>query len=265
MLLVCLLVCVTMSAQHHFIRTSADVGFVCDVGKPALPDVEPVTSSLGAGANIGAGYRMVGTKGLLLDAGIAVHYSYVKNRVGDVALDSRKTDADGDPFTSHETWYNRELQNSRISAQVPFLIGYERPRWYIAAGAKMSMNIVWKQRELGKYTHTMEYAQYIEIIEDVPEIGLPMNEPYTRDWTGDSFRFDLRVCLEAAYRLDKPKEKYDTEKEKTRYYLGAFAEYGVFHTEPFAPLMIGVRFTALFALKEHYRCVTCEMEKGKKK
>lgn len=165
----------------HFVRASIDGGVTAEFSPSQWKNEtnanygQRLEGSVGGAGSFGLGYRY-SKDGFLLDVGVGVGYSYLKNQLADSlasASNFRINGSDTVPGRPAEWNYGSYEKNPnlvmmvdtnftsrhdyihRMSIQVPLMVGGEWGSWYALGGVKLNVNIYTKQYETGQWTPGM--------------------------------------------------------------------------------------------------------------
>lgn len=246
-------------AESHAVRLSADAAFA---GEVAIKYVEngmgavtpsPLRGSAGAAGGVGVGYRLA-HKGFLFDVGLNLGYTYVcEYRVDSVMRTDAQAMWQGNVVQgSCDTTYTDRKGHVRYpSVQIPIMVGGEWGKWYALAGAKVSVNLYSRAHETGYKKLGWEFPQIHYVDSRMTENGEYQWQPITT-----MLNLDVRACVEVGYRLMSG-ERSSKGVKTPSVFVAAFAEYGLYHTSPYAPVVGGVRVTALWNIpkRPHCHCV----------
>lgn len=245
-------VVVSAHAESHLFRLSVDAAFANEF---STPDGYQLRSSAGALGGVGVGYRLA-HKGFLFDVGVGASYSYISNGLNDSVYVEDMFDVQGEPYTGEHRFTERQDGGQRVSVNVPVMFGGEWGRWYALAGAKFNAALWTRTQEKGLYSLSGQYDRFIDPFEHMPVNGFVHNQPYENPPLQPSLTWDIRVCAEVGYMLNNRDATlgYHGNTLRSDYYLAVFAEYGVCHSAPLAPFVVGVRFTALWEIPKIPKC-----------
>lgn len=204
-------------------------------------------NSNGAAVAPEVGFRLK-CKHFLFDVGVGGQYMFTNNQVADIFKTLPGTDEEGVDYTGYHTWNHRVTNVNRIQVFVPIMLGGEWKKFNFLVGAKANASVWAVVQEQGLYTLTATYPRYIESFETMPRHGLVTDQPYYNPNQPVEKSIDIRVVAEVNYRV------WANNKRTRACYIGAFAEYGVWHPVDWTPFVVGAKVTFLFWLKGKESC-----------
>lgn len=263
-----------------------------------LPREADFKASLGGGGAIGFNYEMQRRHFLLdLGFGAMVGQTTFKvGSLMDQHYYNAANAIMNTPFTFVYEMKDGKHAYTQANAQVPVLLGAAFNRFYFLAGAKLNFNI-WNQCRVFGPIDTYGVYEHWDSFHNMPMYQFYDGHPFSAT-TSTSFNLDIDASVELGFRLgDISNESgWDIKKNRSNceYRLALFADYGIldyhkadnrspmsaphvynkndmFSTLTVADilsttnaasavnnLMIGVKFTMLFALPEPKVCVICK-------
>ena len=240
----------------------------------------------GVAPAIGAGYRFY-RNGAILQTGVEGQYAWMKCVMPFEVHEQRMVDADAnrEPFMMTVTVSDRRESYTMLNVQVPIYAGYEGEKWYMLAGLTVGLNMYGKATSWGTMTTQAVYERLIGIMEAMPNHGLTRVDIESGE---KAFRTNVNMMahVEVGGRLDKVnlKKGYKPTNHLHRLYLAAFVDYGFLNVNKNSsegdllkldftngvqasvaplmmstqmlqkrinPLVVGVKFTAMFELPKH--------------
>ncbi len=262
-----LLFAVDAAADSHFIRASVDGGIAAEFTQHEwqdkkwqeyTPDVysQSLQGSVGGVGALGVGYRYA-HNGFLLDMGVGVAYTYLKNGLRDSTSAVTLGTYEKNPnivFGIEEDYTERYDYARRLSVQVPIMVGGEWQCWYALGGVKVNIGVDYRLEEERRVTPYMTGDMWWA---KDPVTGVPNTDfsPENRISVGDGRQqlstgvpdkieysnvdptFDVRLCAEFGYRLNyrNTARGYHGNERRMDYYIGAFVECGVVSKSGLAP------------------------------
>lgn len=262
-----LLSAVNAYGDSHFIRASVNGGIAAEFTQQEwqdkkwqqyTPDVfsQSLQGSVGGSGSLGVGYRYA-NNGFLLDMGVGVAYTYLKNGLRDSTSDATLAVYEKNPnivFGREEDYTERYDYARRLSVQVPIMMGGEWLCWYALGGVKVNIGVDYRLQETCRVTPYMTGDMWWKTD---PVTGQPNTDfsPENRISVGDGRQqlskgelyenrfsnvdptFDIRLCAEFGYRLNyrNTARGYHGNERRADYYIGAYAECGVVSKSGMAP------------------------------
>ena len=259
-----------LAAGTHYLRGVASVGYVHEMGgqTPEISSVseaqelirsgqiERLEKSNGVGTGIGIGYRYA-YKHLLIDVGLGCDYRYRVNQLTDISdIEQPAVDEEGYDYMGLHTWSGRQNTWQNVGLNIPIMIGGEWNSVYFLVGAKLNVNVWGRTQEKGKYSLAADYDRYMDPFSGMSNHGYVTDEPYACAPTACSFSWDVRACAEVGYCLSGPASYSRTRSVSPRYYLGAYAEYGIApNNKIYNSLEVGAKLTILLPIKAKEACM----------
>lgn len=273
-----------------FIYLTGDMGY-----HGFLNNYEYLRNGAGVGAELGLGYRMYHNH-FIMSVGVEGKYGFASVLPTDETRSFPNTpDSEGDLMTLNAKINNRKDLIQTLDLQIPVLLGGEWYHFYFMAGAKAGLNAWGSAVTQAKVTTSGTYNRFPTDFEDMPNHQYLTDAPLRSDKQKISFRPQVYATAEIGYRFG---ELYrvngaDIPKSKYRFYLAAFAEYGLLNMHkttgtqaavvPYQTpdgsysfmvspaynsvtyrdavvnnLMVGLKFTVLFQLPKGKVCVICK-------
>lgn len=277
------------ASRRDFIYVTAAAGY-----QSLLNEDNTIKDKGGAALELGVGYKLYYNH-FIMSVGLEGRYGMYKVSPSDNMLTFSMVDSENDPFTM-KAYINR--RNDIIHAadiQVPLLFGVEFGHIYAMVGPKIGLNVYGSARTSAVVTTSATYDRFSDDFEGMPNHNLYENQPILSGRQSVSFRPQVYLAGEIGYRLGEvyTSTGADIPKPKTRYYIGAFFEYGflnmhkaqalgdpissvpneqggltfginpVYNTTAYADVvfrnfMAGVKFTVNFELPKAPVCVICK-------
>lgn len=250
----------------------------------------------GVAPTIGVGYRFY-RNGMILQTGVEGQYAWMKCVMPFEVHQQRMLDADAnrEPFMMTATVSDRRENYTMMNVQVPLYLGYEKEYWYVLAGVTVGLNVYGKATSWGTMTTQAAYERLIGVMEGMPNHGLTKIDVESGE---RSFRTNTNMMahVEAGGRLDKANHKkgFKPTNHLHRLYLGVFVDYGFLNVNKnisegdllkldftngvnasiaplmtstqmlqkrINPLVVGIKFTALFELPKHGKSYIYDYQK----
>lgn len=232
-------------------------------GNSSFQNISTINNRLSAGIQLGVGYRFM-YNSFLLSTGVEGHYGNF--RMYNDSLTNLLQ-------MSGETKLNAvDIMHSGY-VNVPLMIGAEVGHFYFQAGPKLSVNIC--PDKSNNLVLKMDDGRHLL------DTVLAGYDPATVQ-----FRPQLYACAEIGCRLGTIYKQTgaDVPYSKVRYYLTAYAEYGVlnsykhYETSPRSQgmfhlpytvnprinnLFVGLRFTVAFEMAKRNVCPSCKAAKAR--
>lgn len=288
----------TISAQTRQQIRDSHLDFIYLTGAAGyhgyLNQEDQLKNGAGVGAELGLGYRMYHHH-FIFSLGVEGKYGFASV----LPTDEKRTfpntpDSEGDLMTLNADIFHRQDLIQNVDLQVPVLMGGEWYHFYFMAGAKVGLNMYGSAITKARLTTSGTYNRFGEDFEDMPNHQYLSNQEVRSDKQKISFNTQVYATAEIGYRFG---ELYrvngaDIPKARRRYYVAAFAEYGILNMHKSAAgqaavvpvkmsdgsysfqvspaynsvtfrdaavnnLMVGVKFTMLFQLPKNKKCVLC--------
>ena len=258
------------SAGTHYVRVSVDAGYVHEMGgsTPELTNLgeaqaligngqtELLKASNGVGTGVEFGYRYA-YRHLLVDIGLGCDFRHRVNQPGDITnIEQPDTDEEGYDYMGLHTWSGRKCTWQNVGLNIPLMVGGEWNKVYFLVGAKLNVNVWGRTVEKGKYSLMADYDRYMDPFSGMSNHGFVTDEPYACAPMTQSTSFDIRACAELGYCLYGTEQYTRSRSASARYYLGAYAEYGIAPTSTiYNSLSVGAKLTILLPLRAKEACM----------
>lgn len=304
--IVTLLLCVAGAAFSQTRRQKKDSGrdFVYLSGslnyQALLNDDPTLLHKPGGGVDVGVGYRMYRNH-FLLEAGVEGLYGVYQLGSKPTEMSFDMVDSQNDPFIMHAYITNQIDAIQHVDVQIPLMIGGEWKHVYFLAGAKVGLNVFGSAVTRASLTATATYNRFADDFASMPNHQLYDNAPLRSKAQPLTFKPQVYGTAEIGYRLGDvyTQTGADVPQMRTRFYIAAFAQYGVlnmhkamgagypvtavddgkgnkefqvvpaYNTLPYRDLVVnnlfvGVKLTVAFEMPKTKICVICkEREAGK--
>lgn len=257
-------------SESHFVRVSVDGGIAAEFTQQKwqdkkwqeyTPDVysQNLQGSAGGVGSLGVGYRYA-NNGFLLDMGVGVAYTYLKNGLRDSTSDVTHAVYEKNPnivFGKEDDYTERYSYARRLSVQVPIMMGGEWQCWYALGGVKVNIGVDYRLQETCRVTPYMtgdmwwakdpvtgqsntDFSQENRISVGDGRQQLSGGEPYGSGYSKEDPTFDVRLCAEFGYRLNyrNTARGYHGNERRMDYYIGAFMECGVVSKSGLEPQVV---------------------------
>lgn len=245
-----LVCCAGTLAQSHSMRFSIDGGYAAEF--PSAKSTTSLRHSDGAVTSFGVGYRL-SYGAFRFDVGVGAEYTYLNNSLNDsLASEPFRKEWAGGVLNGvcDTTFTNRHDRVQRVALNIPVMFGGEWGRIYALAGAKFSAYVFSATQESGYKQLGWSFPELHYIDNRTTENTDYSYNPVFRS----SVDMDIRLCAEFGCRLNSQYATAYSRNLSTDYYIAAFAEYGVYHTTPYAPFVVGVRLTAVLHMPRRQVC-----------
>ena len=287
---------VSLSAQvKHYLGSWAELSENSMITKISGADIEQQQLlSLGASASLGGGYEL-NARHFLLNIGLQFSVSHSAFSLPDIQkslLDV--TDDEGDKMDYIYRQTNRHDSYTNLSLQLPLLVGTQVRNFYFLAGVKLGISVYGSTIIKTNISSAGDYEKFIDEFVSMPEHLYYDATAFTR-YSRVSFQPSLSPHLEIGYVFGSfsSEKGFDVPKTKNIYRLALFFDYGVLNlmkngNKPILAVpgimdsedidaqieindflssdfrqgnvndfCIGLKFTAIFPLKEHKPCIIC--------
>jgi len=249
-----------------------------------IGDPNKLTSVGSIGGEFGVGYEL-SIKKFLLQTGVGYQYLNASLQLQDSLHNLMLLDSEGDIFRGYFLFSENKDSYRVGSVTIPLLLGAKFNNIYFLAGVKMGINISTTSTHQSKIRSYADYAQFINIFENMPNHGLhTWNE---RNNHSMKFNPSYMASVEFGYLF---KEK-PSKGLSVNYRMAAFANYGLnnikttstvnrelilskspityqpylnsvllsqeYKNTVFNPLFAGMKFTVVFGLPNPRKCI-CE-------
>ena len=259
-----------LAAGTHYLRWSANVGYVHDMGGKSTEitdlseaqtlvgsgQTELLTKSNGIGSGIGFGYRYAYNH-LLIDIGLGCDFRYRANQVADILnVEQPAVDEEGYDYMGLHTWSTRKNIWQNVGLNLPVMVGGEWSSVYFLVGAKLNVNVWGRTQEKGEYSLSADYDRYMDPFSGMSNHGYVTDEPYACAPIAQSMSWDVRACAEVGYCFSGAQSYSNRRSASPRYYLGAYAEYGIaLNNKTYNSLEVGAKLTILLPIKAKEACM----------
>lgn len=253
-------------------------------------------SSFGVGGGIGGGYEMH-LSNFVWTAGLHIGIMHTSFKLGNINDSFDAVDDEGDALLYTYTQNNRRDNYTGLSLQVPVMVGADFGRIYFLAGVKVDVSMLGRSKVKTRLSSSGDYYDLIDPFTGMPEHGY--FDDVTFDQKADfKFRPDVMASAELGvnFGLVTKEMGFDVPKKKQIFRLALFADYGLLDkhnpgrlesitlptkldaskmsegitvnnilsttqsTKEVHNLLVGVKFTVLFKLPDHEKCVICEYD-----
>lgn len=294
-----LLVCLNLTIGLLSAQVKNYVSLWGNVGESSLlttlTDVS-AKSSFGAGGGVGAGYEMH-VSSFVWTVGLQANLAHSSFRLGDISSSFRATDDEGDAFTYTYTQNARRDCYTDLSLRLPVMVGADFGRMYFLAGLKLDMSLLGRSKVRTRLSSSGDYDDLIDPFTGMEEHGF--FDDMTFNQKGKfAFKPDVMVSAEVGVNLGTVTKEtgYDVPRSKQKYRIALFFDYGLldrhergklesitlpssFNSSDMTSgitvndilsttqsqqkvhnLLVGVKFTVLFKLRDPSKCVICEYD-----
>lgn len=251
----------------------------------------------GAAAQIGFGYRRYQNH-FLFTVGLEAQYGLYTLGSENAVMNFDMVDSQGDPFTMNAIITDRKDLIPVFDAKLPIMFGGEWNRFYFLLGAKGGLSAFGSAITEASLTATAQYNRFAGVFQDMPNHQLFTNQPLRSNKQPIAFKPQVYGTAEVGVRFGTiwKQTGADIPHATKRYYLAAFAEYGILNMHkmvgeglPVTPrmddegnmlfevtpvyntltyrdavvrnLFVGLKFTALFEMPKGGKCVICKERK----
>ena len=250
--------------------------------------------SEGVGTAVGGGYELHAGC-FLLNVGLQFAVAHTAFSLPDMQKAiSNVRDDEGDQLNYIYHQFNRRDSYTNLALQLPVLIGAQVRNFYFLAGAKIGVSIYGANHIRTNISSSGDYEKFIDEFVDMPEHLFYDGMSFTKS-ARTTFQPAVKPHFEIGYVFGSfySQKGFDVPKQKNLYRIAVFFDYGVLNmvkngTNPiltvpeafdsedinakvdFHDLLssdirqgnvndfnVGIKFTALFPLKEQKSCVVC--------
>ena len=177
------------------------------------------------GGEFGVGYEL-SIKKFILQTGVGYQYLNASLQLQDSLHNLMLLDSEGDIFRGYFLFSENNDSYQMGSVTIPLLLGAKFNKIYFLAGVKMGINISTVSTHKSKIRSYADYAQFIDVFEDMPNHGLlTWNERNNRSMKLDP---SYMASVEFGYLFkSKPSKGLSVN-----YRIAAFANYGLNNIKP---------------------------------
>lgn len=277
-------------SHRDFIYLNGNIGYQTFLNQEPMLKNAP-----GVGLEFGAGYHMYHNH-FILSVGLEGHYGrYNIKPLAESRTFPNTPDSQGDIMTLNADIYDRKDMMDVMDLQVPLLLGGEWKHFYMKAGVKAGLNVAGTAVTKAKVTTTGTYDRFVDDFGNMPNHQFLTDQQVRSDKQKISFNPQVYATAEIGYRLGGvyTGTGADIPRSKVRYYVAAFAEYGIldmhkaaglgeamtphqaadgsytfqvnpaynsytFRDAKMNNLLAGVKFTVMFELPKAGKCIICQ-------
>ena len=249
---------------------------------------------LGISTSVGGTYEMA-VKHFILNLGLQVGVAHPSLAIPDMQKTLKDVvDDEGDKLNYIYRQTDRRDAYTSLSLQVPVMIGMHFDHFYMAAGVKVGISFLGSNSVKTNISSAGDYEKFIDEFSDMPEHLYYNNLSFSKHGS-TSFSPSVMPHFEIGYVFGDfhHASGFDVPRTKNLYRLGLFVDYGIMNLvdkgnkdilvvpSNFSDanlengveindilstsarqgnvndLCVGLKFTALFPLKEKKPCVIC--------